>query len=212
MQNNQIIIYKTENGETVIDVKLVNDTVWLTQSQLAELFNTDRTSLVKHIKNIYKTGELNESSTCAKIAQVQNEGLRVIKRDIIHYNLDLTISVGYKVNSIRGTQFRIWANKVLKDHLIKGYSINEMRLKEQNEQLTSLKNTVTLLSKVLENKSLNNDEATGLLQVVTDYAYALDILDKYDHQELSIEGTTIEELFIIDYAEAKQAINDLKEK
>jgi hypothetical protein len=212
MQNNQIIIYKTENGETVIDVKLVNDTVWLTQSQLAELFNTDRTSLVKHIKNIYKTGELNESSTCAKIAQVQNEGLRVIKRDIIHCNLDLTISVGYKVNSIRRTQFRIWANKVLKDHLIKGYSINEMRLKEQNEQLMSLKNTVTLLSKVLENKSLNNDEATGLLQVVTDYAYALDILDKYNHQELSIEGTTIEELFIIDYAEAKQAINDLKEK
>ena len=107
MQNDQIIIYKTENGETAIDVKLVNDTVWLTQSQLAELFETDRTSLVKHIKNIYKTGELNESSTCAKIAQVQNEGLRVIKRDIAHYNLDLVISVGYKVNSVRGTQFRI---------------------------------------------------------------------------------------------------------
>jgi prophage maintenance system killer protein len=212
MRNDQIVIYKTENGETVIDVKLVNDTVWLTQSQLADLFETDRTSLVKHIKNIYKTGELNESSTCAKIAQVQNEGIRVIKRDIAHYNLDLIISVGYKVHSIRGTQFRIWANNILKDHLIKGYSINQIRLKEQNEHLKSLKNTVRLLSNVLENKSLNNDEATGLLKVVTDYAYALDILDKYDHQELTIEGTTIEELFIIDYSEAKQAIHDLKER
>ena len=99
-----------------------------------------------------------------------------------------------------------------KDHLVKGYSINEIRLKEQNEQLKSLRNTVILLSNVLENKSLNNEEATGLLKVVTDYAYALDILDKYDHQELTVEGTTIEELFIIDYAEAMQAIHDLKEK
>ena len=132
MQNDQIIIYKTENGETAIDVKLVNDTVWLTQSQLAELFETDRTSLVKHIKNIYKTGELNESSTCAKIAQVQNEGLRVIKRDIAHYNLDLIISVGYKVNSVRGTQFRIWANNVLKDHLIKGTVIKSKFLDKKS--------------------------------------------------------------------------------
>jgi len=122
MPNDQIVIYKTENGETTVDVKLVNDTIWLTQYQLAELFETDRTSLVKHIKNIYRTGELSESSTCAKIAQVQKKGTRIIKRDVAHYNLDLIISVGYKVNSIRGTQFRIWANKVLKDHLIKGYS------------------------------------------------------------------------------------------
>ena len=129
-----------------------------------------------------------------------------------YYNLDIIISIGYRVNSLRGTQFRIWASNILKDHIVKGYSINETRLKEQNEQLKSLKNTVTLLSNVLENKSLNNDEATGLLKVVTDYAYALDILDKYDHQELVIEGTTIEELFIIDYVEAKQAIYDLKEK
>lgn len=204
MQNDQIVIYKAENGETVIDVKLVNDTIWITQYQLAELFETDRTSLVKHIKNIYRTGELNESSTCAKIAQVQKEGTRIIKRDVAHYNLDLIISVGYKVNSIRGTQFRIWANKVLNDHLIKGYSINETRLKEQNEQLSSLKNAVTFLSNVLENQSLNNDEATGLLKVVTDYAYTLDIPDKYDHQELTIEGTTIEELFIISNGKSDQ--------
>lgn len=126
------------------------------------------------------------------------------------YSLDVIISVGYRVKSNEGTQFRIWANKVLKDHLIKGYSINETRLKEQNEQLNSLKDTIALLSNVLENKSLNNDEATGLLKVVTDYSYALNILDKYDHQQLTIEGTTVEELFIIDYSEAKKPFMTLK--
>ncbi|WP_316749638.1 RhuM family protein [Pedobacter gandavensis] len=208
----QIIIYQTTDGTTSIDVKLENETIWLNQYQLAELFKTDRTSLVKHIRNIYKTEELDERSTCAKFAQVQTEGSRAIKREVTHYNLDLIISVGYRVNSKQGTQFRIWANKILKEYLVKGYSLNESRLREQNDQLNSLKNTVNLLSNVLENKALNTDEATGLLRVVTDYAYALDILDKYDHQQLTIEGTTAQELFAINYDEAKQAIHDLKDK
>jgi prophage maintenance system killer protein/phage regulator Rha-like protein len=212
MQTDQIIIYQTTDGQTAIDVKLENETVWLTQYDLAELFETDRTSLTKHIKNIYKTGELDEASTCAKFAQVQTEGSRTIKRGINHYNLDLIISVGYRVNSKRGTQFRIWANKVLKEYLVKGYTVNEKRLKEQADQLTDLKNTVALLSNVIENKELTSDEATGLLKVVTDYTYALDILDKYDHQELTIEGTTPDELFILNYLDAKHAILDLKEK
>ncbi|MDR6783897.1 prophage maintenance system killer protein [Pedobacter africanus] len=212
MQTEQIIIYQAEDGTATIDVKLKNETIWLTQYDLAELFETDRTSLTKHIKNIYKTEELDEASTCAKIAQVQTEGTRTIKRDINHYNLDLIISVGYRVNSKRGTQFRIWANKILKDYLVKGYSINEKRLKEQEKQLKDLKKTVTLLSNVLENKELNSDEATGLLRVVTDYAYALDVLDKYDHQELTIEGTTSQELFRIDYPEAINAIYTLRNK
>jgi prophage maintenance system killer protein/phage regulator Rha-like protein len=212
MQTDQIIIYQTTDGQTAIDVKLENETVWLTQYDLAELFETDRTSLTKHIKNIYKTGELDEASTCAKFAQVQTEGSRTIKRGINHYNLDLIISVGYRVNSKRGTQFRIWANKVLKEYLVKGYTVNEKRLKEQADQLTDLKNTVALLSNVIENKELTSDEATGLLKVVTDYTYALDILDKYDHQELTIEGTTPYELFILNYLDAKHAILDLKEK
>lgn len=208
----QIIIYQTTDGTTSIEVKLENETIWLNQYQLAELFKTDRTSLVKHIRNIYKTEELDESSTCAKFAQVQTEGSRNIRREVTHYNLDLIISVGYRVNSKQGTQFRIWANKILKEYLVKGYSLNESRLREQNKQLNSLKNTVSLLSNVLENKSLNTDEATGLLRVVSDYAYALDILDKYDHQRLTIEGTTAQELFAINYDEAKQAIHDLKDK
>lgn len=208
----QITIYQTKDGNTSIEVKLENDSIWLNQQQLAELFKTDRTSLAKHIRNIYKAGELDEISTCAKFAQVQTEGSRTIKREVIHYNLDLIISVGYRINSKLGTQFRIWANKILKEYLIKGYSLNEIRLREQNDQLKSLKNTVGLLSNILENRPLNSDEATGLLRVVTDYAYALDILDRYDHQQLAIEGTTALELFAINYNEAKQAIHDLKDK
>jgi prophage maintenance system killer protein len=212
MQNDQIVIYKTENGETVIDVKLKNETIWLTQKLMSELFEKDSDTIGLHIKNIINEAELDEKSTTELFSVVQQEGKRSVKRNLKFYNLDMILSVGYRVNSKKGTQFRIWANKILKDHLIKGYSINETRLKEQNEQLSSLKDTVTLLSNVLENKSLNNDEATGLLKVVTDYAYALDILDKYDHQELTIEGTTIGELFVIDYTEAKRAIYDLKGK
>jgi prophage maintenance system killer protein len=212
MINNQIIIYQTEDGKTAVDVKLTGNTIWLNQYQLAELFTTDRTSLVKHIKNIYKSGELDESSTCAKFAQVQKEGERKIERAINHYNLDLIISVGYRVNSKRGTQFRIWANKVLQDYLVKGYSINEQKLKEQTARFSELKQTVNLLSNVLKNKELTSEEATGLLNVITDYSYALDILDQYDHQALVLEGTTDQQLFIATYDEAMQAIYDLKDK
>jgi len=212
MNNDQIIIYQTPDGQTAIDVKLTENTIWLNQYQLADLFDTDRTSLTKHIKNIYQSGELNEDSTCAKFAQVQNEGARKIKREITHYNLDLIISVGYRVNSKRGTQFRIWANKILQDYLVKGYSINEQRLKEQTEQFNSLKQAVSLLGNVLKNKELTSDEAIGLLKVVTDYSYALDVLDKYDHQELTLEGTTDQQLFVVTYGEAMKAIKDLKDK
>lgn len=122
MENNQIIIYQTPDGQTSIDVTLDQDTVWLDQQQLSDLFQTDRTSITKHIKKIYKLSELDEEATCAKVAQVQTEGNRRISRKITRYNLDVIISVGYRVNSIRGTQFRIWANKVLKEYLIKGYA------------------------------------------------------------------------------------------
>ena len=121
----KIVIYQIKDGKTSIDVKLENETVWLNQAQMAELFQTDRTSIVKHVNNIYKSEELEKDWTCAIFAQVQMEGNRTIKRHIIYYNLDMIISVGYRVNSMRGTQFRIWANKVLKDYLIKGYAISQ---------------------------------------------------------------------------------------
>ena len=115
-ENNQIIIYQTEDGQTQVDVRMENETVWLTQAQMAELFQTDRTSIVRHINNIYKVEELDRESTCAKIAQVQMEGSRAVTRQVPIFNLDMIISVGYRVNAKRGVQFRKWANKILKDY------------------------------------------------------------------------------------------------
>lgn len=129
----EIILYQTENGDTKIEVILDNDTVWLNQYQMEELFQTDRTSILRHIKNIYKTGELVEKSTCAKIAQVREEGNRKVRREILYYNLDVIISVGYRVNSHRGTQFRIWATQQLKEYLIKGFVLDDERLKSGNQ-------------------------------------------------------------------------------
>ena len=134
MNNSGIEIFKSEDGKTEIQVKLDNDTVWLNQYQLEELFQTNRTSVNRHISNIYKSKELNKISTCAKIAQVQKEGDREISRKISYYNLDVIIAVGYRVNSKRGTQLWVWASKILKDYLIQGYSLNEKRLIQQNEQ------------------------------------------------------------------------------
>lgn len=212
MEANQIIIYQTKDGETGIDVKLENEMVWLTQAQLVDLFQSSKANISEHIKQIFQSGELDKNSTVRNFRTVGKEGERIVARNLVHYNLDMIISVGYRVNSKKGTQFRIWANKILKEYLIKGYAINEKRLKEQAEQLANLKSTVNLLSNVLKSKELNSDEANGLLNVVTDYAYALDILDKYDHQQLEIEGTTTKQLFVINYVEAINAIKNLKDK
>ncbi|MBO9150815.1 RhuM family protein [Chitinophaga sp. GCM10012297] len=212
MENNQIIIYQTADGEISIDVLLDKETVWLDQQNISDLFQTDRTSITKHIKNIYKSSELSEEATCAKIAQVQNEGNRRISRKISHYNLDMIISIGYRVNSIRGTQFRIWANKILRDYLIKGYSLNEKRLQEKSQQFEALKQTVRLMGNVIGTQPLSSDEANGLLKVITDYTYALDVLDKYDHRNLTIEAIHTKQAFIATYEEAMKAIRGLKEK
>lgn len=134
-ENNQIIIYQTEDGQTQVDVRMENDTVWLTQAQMAELFQTDRTSIVRHISNIYKVAELDRESTCAKIAQVQIEGKRTVSRQIPYFNLDMIISVGYRVNAKRGVQFRRWANKVLKEYLVKGYAVNDRLRRDQLGEL-----------------------------------------------------------------------------
>ena len=140
-ENNQIIIYQTEDGQTQVDVRMENDTVWLTQAQMAELFQTDRTSIVRHINNIYKVEELDRESTCAKIAQVQVEGSRTVSRQIPYFNLDMIISVGYRVNAKRGVQFRRWANKVLKEYLVKGYAVNDRLRRDQLGETTTLSTT-----------------------------------------------------------------------
>lgn len=213
MTNNQIIIYQVSDSETTIDVRLTEDTVWLNQRQMAELFDKNADTIGLHIRNIFKEGELEPGATTEESSVVQEEAGRRVTRTIRTYNLDVIISVGYRVKSQRGTQFRIWANRVLKEYLVKGYSINERKLREQSEQNQSLKQALAVLGNVIQNQEeLNSDEATGLLKVITDYSYALDILDKYDHQQLTIEGTTDPQIFVATYEEAMQAIIDLKDK
>ena len=207
---NDIIIYQTEDGEIKLDVKMDKETVWLTQAQMSDLFQTDRTAILRHINNIYKSQELESESTCAKIAQVRTEEKRNVTRYIPYYNLDMIISVGYRVNSKRGTQFRIWANKILKDYLIKGYAINQ---KIKLERYQELKDMVHILGNTLKNQEqLTSDQSKGLLAVVTDYVYALDSLDKYDYQQLFIENTTKGDRFHATYENAMEAIRSLKGK
>lgn len=205
-----IAIYTSEDNTISLDVKLENETVWLSQSQMALLFDTDRTSILRHINNVYKIGELSKESTCAKIAQVRIEGKRRITRQIPFYNLDMIISVGYRVNSIRGTQFRIWANRILKDYIVKGYAINDkIKLEHYNE----LKDVVRLMAHTVNSQEkLTDDQSAGLLSVVADYVYALDTLDRYDYQQLTIDKTTNEERFHATYENAMEAIMNLKEK
>ena len=207
---NEIIIYQTEDGQTQIDVRMENETVWLTQAQMAELFNTDRTSIVRHINNIYKTEELEREATCAKIAQVQIEGNRSVTRTIPYFNLDMIISVGYRVNSKRGVQFRQWANRVLKQYLVKGYAVNERRVQEH---YTELRQLVQILGRTISSQEqLSKQENQDLLDVVIDYTYALDTLDNYDYERLTIDRTTSEEPFRATYEGALKEIDRLREK
>ena len=208
--NNQIIIYQTDDDQTQIDVRLENETVWLTQAQMAELFQTDRTSIVRHINKIYADDELDRDSTCAKIAQVQKEGQRTVRRSIPYFNLDMIISVGYRVNSKRGVKFRQWANRVLKQYLIKGYAINE-RLR--HEQISELRQLVQVVSRTLQHREQENTiETQDLLDVVVDYTYALDTLDNYDYERLTIDQTTKVAAFHATYENAMEQIQRLRDK
>jgi len=193
----KIEIYKTPDGNTAISVKLENETVWLSQAQMAELFDTDRTSILRHIKNIYATGELSETSTCAIFAQVREEGKRTITRKIPFYNLDVIISVGYRVNSIRGTQFRIWANKILKDYIVKGHATNVRRLEELQQTIKIIRRAENML------------DAAQVLSVVESYTHALNLLDDYDHQRVfKPEGNKT--TYQLDIQECRKFISSMK--
>jgi len=206
MTQSNIEIYQIEGGKTEISVVLDSETVWLNMNQITTLFQRDKSVISRHISNIFKEKELDKKSTVAKNATVQMEGNREVVREIEFYNLDIIISIGYRVKSQRGTQFRIWANKVLKDYLVKGFSINEEKLAKQNNQLIELQKTVKLLGEVLNSKQLSNDESTGLLKIISDYSYALEILDRYDYQELEINNTSGKETYQLTYEEAIKQI------
>lgn len=210
MEEDKIIIYQTEDGQTQIDVRLENETVWLTQAQMVELFKSSRTNILEHIQHIYEVEELDKISTCRNFRQVQKEGNRMVNRTKTMYNLDMIISVGYRVNTKRGIKFRQWANKVLKQYLIKGYAVNERIRKEQIGELRQL---VGMLGRTIQSQPLlSTDETNALFEVVTDYTYALDTLDNYDYERLTIEKTTKQEVFHATYENAMQEINRLREK
>ena len=210
MNENQIVIYQTEDGQTQIDVRLENETVWLTQTQMAQLFKSSRTNVLEHIQHIYEVEELEKEATCRNFRQVRQEGKRMVNRTMTMYNLDMIISVGYRVNSKRGVKFRQWANKVLKEYLIKGYAVNERIRKEQIGELRQL---VGMLGRTIQGQPLlSTDETNALFEVVTDYTYALDTLDNYDYERLTIDKTTKEEPFHATYENAMEEIRLLRDK
>ena len=209
-EDQKIVIYQTEDGQTQIDVRLENDTVWLTQTQMAQLFKSSRTNVLEHIQHIYEVKELEKEATCRNFRQVRQEGKRMVNRTMTMYNLDMIISVGYRVNSKRGVKFRQWANKVLKEYLIKGYAVNERIRKEQIGELRQL---VGMLGRTIQGQPLlSTDETNALFEVVTDYTYALDTLDNYDYERLTIDKTTKEEPFHATYENAMEEIRLLRDK
>ena len=210
--NDKIIIYQSADGNTQIDVRLENETVWLTANQMALLFDRDDKTIRKHISNAIKE-ELSDTVVVAKFATTTPHGAIDGKSQthlVSYYNLDVIISVGYRVKSKRGVDFRRWANRVLKEYLIKGYAVNERIHKEQIGELRQL---VGMLGRTIQNQPLlSNDETSALFDVVTDYSYALDTLDNYDYQRLTIDDTTAEGGFQATYENAMQAILSLKER
>ena len=192
-----LVFYKSEDGNIQLNVKLEKDTVWLTQSQMSNLFGVDRTVIVRHIRNIYKSAELCEDATCAKNAQVQEEGGRTVRRTIPYYNLDMIISVGYRVNSKNATQFRIWATSILKQYLIKGYAINDQRLQQLGEVIRIMKRTQ------------NELDAKQVLSVIENYSTALTLLDDYDHQCMKRpEGSKA--TYVLSYEECRNLIDQMR--
>ena len=207
--DNKIVIYQTEDGKTQLDVKLENETVWLTQAQLVQLFDSSKANVSEHIKHIYEDGELAADSTVRKFRTVQTEGKRQVGRNVTYYNLDLIISLGYRVNTKRGIQFRQWATSVLRDYLIKGYAINQ-RIREENyRQMVQL---VRSMARTVKLQDLSKEVRNALLDVVVDYTFALDRLDDYDYQRLSIPESSTEEKFHATYEGAMKVLAELREK
>lgn len=202
--NSQLVIYQAPDGDMSIDVTVQNETVWLSQGQMAELFDKDQSVIARHISNVFKEGELEKESNM----QILHNTLSKYKPTQV-YSLDVIISVGYRVKSKRGTQFRIWANQVLKQYLLQGYAINERVAAQKYDELSQL---VKVLGRTIQNQEKLTEDSRSLFDVVVDYTYALDTLDRYDYQELKIEETTGKEVFHATYESAMEVIRELHEK
>lgn len=202
---NQIEIYQANDGSTQINVQFEQDTVWLTQAQMAELFERDRTVIGRHISNIFSENELDENEVCANFAHTTQHGAIKEKsqsKDVKYYNLDVIISVGYRVKSKQGTQFRIWANSILKEYLVKGYSINEKRLEQKEQEVQLLKNGIQILSRAIEEKSEENEW-------LSIFSKGLQLLDDYDHEELDSKGLTKKQALYPTRQDYQELINQM---
>ncbi len=198
----EIKIFQAKDNKVEVTVQFDNETVWLNRNQLATLFDRDVKTIGKHITNVFKEGELSKEATVSKYATVQKEGDREVTREVAHYNLDVIISVGYRVKSQRGTQFRIWASSILKDFLVKGYSVNEKRLTQKEQEIQILKDGITILSRAIEEKTENNEW-------LTIFAKGLSLLDDYDHEELDAKGLTTTEANYPSLEDYQKIINQM---
>ena len=215
MENNiqskgEIIIYQTSKKKVELKVRLEKESLWLNLNQIASLFNTDKSGISRHIMNIYQSKELNKEATVAKIATVQKEGERIVKRDVEFYNLDMIISIGYRVNSQKATQFRIWATSVLKKYLLQGYAVNEKRLLEAQNKFQELQTTISFLQRQTEKEQLKGS-AKEILNLLADYSKTLSILDKYDKEKLR-KPNGKKGSFVLEYKKCLEIITELKKE
>ena len=195
----EVLVYQAEDGSALVEVRLERDTVWLTQAQMAELFGRERSVITKHVRNVFREGELAEESN------VQNLHIAGSDKPVGFYNLNVIISVGYRVKSLRGTQFRIWATRVLRDHLVKGYSVNAARLRD-------LRQVVRLIADTARRRDLAGDEAQALLAIVGEYNRALELLDDYDHQRVAKPGPGGAARYVLGHDEALRIVGRLRER
>ncbi len=205
MEKQNVVLYTDDLGQVSLEVTLEHETLWLNQAQMAELFGTKQPAISKHLSNIFKSGELDKNSVHSILEYTAKDG-KIYQTSF--YNLDAVLSVGYRVNSKHATQFRIWASKILKDYLIKGYALNHRRINAQS--LNELTATMELVRKSIESKELSSNEAKGLLEIINNYAKTWALLQGYDSNALHALQGTCEERFILDYDEAKHAINEIK--
>jgi prophage maintenance system killer protein len=206
----EVVVYEAPDGEVRVDVRLERETVWLTQQQMAELFGRERSVVTKHVRNVFQEGELDPEATCAKFALVRSEGGRTVSREVDHYNLDVVISVGYRVKSLRGTQFRIWATRTLREHLLRGYTLNERRLAERG--IGEVEQAVGLLARTLTNRAMVTDEGRAVLQVVQQYTRTWRTLLAYDEKRLSeVPTRPVSPAAPLALTEARTAVGALRE-
>ncbi len=201
-----IELFQSEDGAMALEVHLDQETVWLTQAQMVVLFDRDQSVISRHLRNVFREGELAEESNMQKMHIAGSD------KPAVYYNLDVIISVGYRVKSKHGTQFRQWATRVLRDHIVRGYTLNEQRFREQEEKLADLRGAVSMLENTLAHYPVGLDEAKGLLKVLGDYAYALTTLDRYDHGTLAIEETTREVPYLLTYEDVMAVIAPMREE